>query len=62
MQEKFTCLILKPYYSSNDIVKKKQGFASDYFLNLKSIACFFGTQQEGYLHCFEYSQQEKEVS
>lgn len=61
MQEKFTCLILKPYYGACDKPpSRKQDLSSDHYPKLKSIACFFGTQQEGYLHCFEYDGLEKE--
>ncbi|EEB20087.1 hypothetical protein Phum_PHUM601870 [Pediculus humanus corporis] len=55
--EKFTFLILKPYYSHERKLKKYKNdlLESEYYPNLKSIACFFGTQQEGYLQCFEYN-------
>ncbi|KAK6641856.1 hypothetical protein RUM44_013574 [Polyplax serrata] len=57
IQEKFISLILKPYYLNEEIEKKPKHhlLESEHYKNLKSIACFFGTQQEGYLHCFEYS-------
>lgn len=63
IQEKFISLILKPYYLNEEIEKKPKHhlLESEHYKNLKSIACFFGTQQEGYLHCFEYSTDGNEV-
>lgn len=62
--EKFTFLILKPYYSHERKLKKYKNdlLESEYYPNLKSIACFFGTQQEGYLQCFEYNNKDDDVS
>lgn len=64
IQEKFSFLILKPFYSNekSESEVKQQLFESEHYRNLKSVACFFGTQQEGYLQCFEYNFEAKEVS